>query len=62
MNWVNARWFGFQPLMVLPTIFLGLVAIGHVIRSDWGAMLVMGAGSVVGVIACMRHREVSTPA
>lgn len=62
MNLTNARWFGFLPLMVLPTVFLGLVAIEHAVRNDWGAMLVMGLGSIVGVIACARHREVSVPA
>ena len=61
MNWMNARWFGFQPLMVLPTVFLGFVAAAHALGRDWGPMVVMGLGSAIGVYVCFGHRGAPTP-
>lgn len=58
MDWINARWFGFRPLLVLSTGALGLGAAGNAILfHNWLGALVLGAGCLGGVVGCIKQRE-----
>jgi hypothetical protein len=62
MNWINTRWLGFRPLLVLATAALGLGAAGRALFHDWLVALVLGVFCAIGVADCLMHREARTDA